>query len=187
MATASIRTSRACTAAMTVSAADSRLYGLAEWVRTNEHANGAISTSLSGWLGEAAWCKRDIMAGARLEVADRPEEEPLADPFRTPRPPSDLSNLGVSRWTTLTVALSAPRWLLKSFSARPFVEVGSHSRWSGRSAGPVRCRSPLWVQLDVDVLRWSPVPHRVDPRSHGALRRRCRSRDGNQNALARVS
>ncbi|HWJ14465.1 MAG TPA: hypothetical protein VNS10_12030 [Gemmatimonadaceae bacterium] len=103
--------------------ADSRLYGLAEWAHTNEHASGAISTSLSSWMGEAAVCKKDVMAGLRLEGTDRPEEEPLADPFRTPRPPSDLSNLGVSRWTILTLAVSAPRLLLKSFSARPFVEV----------------------------------------------------------------
>jgi len=82
-----------------------------------------LTTSLSSWLGEAAVCKRDVIAGARLEVADRPEEEPLTDPFRTPRPPSDLSNLGVSRWTTLTAALSAPRLLKSWFSARPFVEV----------------------------------------------------------------
>jgi hypothetical protein len=103
--------------------ADSRVYGLLEWAHTTEHANGAISTSLSSWMGEAAVCKRDAMAGVRLEGADRPEEERLADPFRTPRPASDLSNLGVSHWTTLTVALSAPRFVAKSFSARPFVEA----------------------------------------------------------------
>jgi hypothetical protein len=102
---------------------DSRIYGLAEWAHTNEHTSGVVSTSLSSWLGEALVCKRDVMAGVRLEGTDRPEEEPLANPFRTPRPPSDLSNLGVSNWKTMTVALSAPRWLLKSFSARPFVEV----------------------------------------------------------------
>jgi len=101
---------------------DSRVYGLAEWAHTNEHASG-VSTSLGSFLGEAAVCKRDVMAGARIEGADRPEEERLDDPFRTPRPASDLSNLGVSRWTTLTLALSAPRFLAKSFSARPFVEV----------------------------------------------------------------
>jgi len=103
--------------------ADSRLYGLLEWAHTKEHANGVISTSLTSWMGEAAACKRDIMAGLRIEGADRPEEERLADPFRTPRPPSDLSNLGVSHWTSLTLAVSAPRLLLKSFSARPFVEA----------------------------------------------------------------
>jgi hypothetical protein len=102
---------------------DSRLYALAEWAHTKEHASGVISTSLTSWIGEAAVCKRDIMAGVRLEGADRPEEEPLANPFRTPRPPSDLSNLGVSHWTTLTVALSAPHFPVSSLSVRPFVEV----------------------------------------------------------------
>jgi len=102
---------------------DSRLYGLLEWAHTKEHANGVIGTSLTSWMGEAAACKRDIMAGLRIEGADRPEEERLADPFRTPRPPSDLSNLGVSHWTSLTLAVSAPRLLLKPFSARPFVEA----------------------------------------------------------------
>jgi hypothetical protein len=104
-------------------ATDSRVYALAEWAHTNERANGAVTTSLSSWLGEAAWCKRDVTAGVRLEATDRPEEERLADPFRTPRPPSDLSSLGVSRWTTLTLALSAPRLSVEWLSARPFVEV----------------------------------------------------------------
>jgi hypothetical protein len=102
---------------------DSRLYGLAEWAHTNENANDAISTSLTSFLGELWACKRDVIAALRIEAADRPEEERLANPFRTPRPASDLSNLGVSHWTTLTAALSAPRFLLRSFSARPFVEL----------------------------------------------------------------
>lgn len=114
---------------------DSRLYGLLEWARTNDHAHGAISTSLTSWMGEAAACKRDVIAALRLEGADRPEEERLDDPFRTPRPPSDLSNLGVSHWTTLTVALSAPRLLAKSFSARPFVEVARIHAGAGDPPG----------------------------------------------------
>lgn len=110
-------------------------YALAEWARTDERAGGRLTTRLSTWLGEAAVCHNGFIAAARLEQTDRPEEEQLADPFRTPRPPIDLSNLGVSRWTTLTVSLSPPavsRWFL---SGRPFVEVARIGAAPGNPAG----------------------------------------------------
>ncbi|MGH7618420.1 MAG: hypothetical protein ACREPM_14460 [Gemmatimonadaceae bacterium] len=98
-------------------------YAMAEWAHTNEQAGGRVTTRLGTWLGEAAACRDGFVGAARLERADRPEEEPLADPFRTPRPPVDFTNLGVSQWTTLTVSLSPPavhQWFVVG---RPFVEV----------------------------------------------------------------
>ncbi|MGH7622969.1 MAG: hypothetical protein ACREMU_11565, partial [Gemmatimonadaceae bacterium] len=85
------------------------LYGLLEWERTGERDQGSLITRLGSVLGEAAACRSGIVAAARLERTDRPEEEQTLDPFRAPRPEVDLSNLGVSQWTTLTLSLSAPR------------------------------------------------------------------------------
>ena len=98
-------------------------YAMAEWARTDERAAGRLTTRLGSWLGEAAACRAGMIAAARLERTDRPEEEAQTDPFRTPRPPIDLSNLGVSRWTTLTLSLSSPALLWRFLSGRPFVEV----------------------------------------------------------------
>ena len=57
------------------------------------------------------------------------------DPFRTPRPSVDLSNLGVSRWTTFTLSLSAPQRASAAFSARPFVEVERIGAAAGNPPG----------------------------------------------------
>jgi hypothetical protein len=110
-------------------------YAMLEWARTDERDNGALTTSLTSLLGETAFCARGIILGARLERTDRPEEERLLDPFRTPRPSSDLANLGVSRWTTITGSISAPSVRAGIASARPFVEVARINVAPGNPAG----------------------------------------------------
>jgi hypothetical protein len=110
-------------------------YAMLEWARTNERDRDTPTTSLSSLLGETAVCRTGVIVAVRVERTDRPEEEPLADPFRTPRPSSDLSNLGVSRWTTFTAALSAPRLARGPLSGRPFVEVARIGVAAGRPAG----------------------------------------------------
>jgi hypothetical protein len=101
----------------------SRQYALVEWAHTNDTDRGTTINALYSVLGEAAVCRADAILAARLERTDRPEEEPTSDPFRTPRPPSDLSNLGVSTWTTLTVAVASPAINARFLRARPFIEV----------------------------------------------------------------
>lgn len=98
-------------------------YAMLEWAGTGERDHGRLITSLRSLLGEAAYCRRDVVIAARVEQTDRPEEEPLSDPFRTPRPSTDLSNLGVSRWTTGTLSVDAPAFVAGWFSGRPFVEI----------------------------------------------------------------
>jgi hypothetical protein len=110
-------------------------YAMLEWARTDERDSGVLTTKLSSLLGEAAVCARGVVFGGRLERTDRPEEERLADPFRTPRPSSDLANLGVSRWTTLTASLAAPRVARGFISGRPFVEVARIGVVPGNPAG----------------------------------------------------
>jgi hypothetical protein len=110
-------------------------YAMIEWARTDESTHGDVVTSLHTLLGEVALCERGVIVAARVERTDRPEEERLLDPFRTPRPSSDLSNLGVSRWTTLSAALSAPRFDWRMATARPFVEVARISVRPGTPPG----------------------------------------------------
>lgn len=103
--------------------ANSARYALAEWAHTNELDRGERINSIGSLLAEGAYCRAGVVVGARVERTDRIEEERLLDPFRTPRPPHDLSNLGVSRWTTFTVSLASPAARAGWFGARPFVEV----------------------------------------------------------------
>lgn len=117
------------------SSADSWRYFLAEWARTDERDRGRSATVLSSLLAEGAYCRRDVIAAARIERTDRVEEEPTLDPFRTPRPPADLSNLGVSRWTTLTMSVSAPAARWRFVSGRPFVEVARVTAAAGDPPG----------------------------------------------------
>ena len=110
-------------------------YAMLEWAHTDERTGGTTINSLHSLLGEAAACRADVIIGARVERTDRPEEEPSADPFRTPRPPSDLSSLGVSRWTTVTLSLSSPALRWRYLSGRPFVEAAYIGVGPGTPAG----------------------------------------------------
>jgi hypothetical protein len=83
---------------------------LAEWARTDE-ADGFFVFRTA--LVEGAWGRGAHRLHYRFERTERPEEERLADPFRSARPHHDDSNLGTTRWTIHTagyaVALPAPR------------------------------------------------------------------------------
>jgi hypothetical protein len=108
---------------------------LLEYAHTGELDKGEQVTSLSTVLVEGGYCARGVVIGARIERTDRPEEAPLANPFRTSRPSFDLGNLGVSRWTTVTASLSTPAARVRSASARPFVEVARVAVSPGNPAG----------------------------------------------------
>jgi hypothetical protein len=110
-------------------------YGLVEYAHTAERDRGEQVNSLLSVLGEAAYCARGVIVAARVERTDRPEEEQLTDPFRTPRPSFDLSNLGISRWTTVTGSISSPAARTAVGSARPFVEIARIAVAPGTPAG----------------------------------------------------
>jgi hypothetical protein len=84
------------------SAADARSsrYALVEWARTNELDQRTVTSRLVTWLAEASFCRVGVTVAGRVERTDRIEEETTLDPFRVPQPAVDLSNLGISRWTT---------------------------------------------------------------------------------------
>ena len=98
-------------------------YALAEWAHTSERDHDEAVNALGSWLTEGAICRKSVILAARYELTDRPEEEALADPFRTPRPEPDVSNLGISQWSIVSGSLSAPRYSAGWVSGRPFVEV----------------------------------------------------------------
>jgi hypothetical protein len=97
-------------------------YALAEWARTAEYDDGRRGLAYGSWLAEAAARRGIARLGLRLERTDRPEEERLLDPFRSPRPGADVHHLGVTRWSILTVMLEADP-VPGALRLRPFVEV----------------------------------------------------------------
>jgi hypothetical protein len=110
-------------------------YALVEWSHTTERDLGTTITTLNSVLAEGSICRAGVRAAARVERTDRPEEEPLLDPFRTARPANDLSNLGISRWTVLTGSVAAPMTLDGWGSAVPFVEVAHVQTRPGNPPG----------------------------------------------------
>jgi hypothetical protein len=126
---------RSAVARYTHGSGSSTEYAMAEWAHTNERDRGATITSLGSLLAEGSVCRSGVIAAGRWERTDRPEEEPTTDPFHTPRPPADLSNLGVSLWTTVTGSLAAPRLSAAWFSGRPFVEVAHITAARGDPGG----------------------------------------------------
>jgi hypothetical protein len=115
--------------------ASSWRYAMLEYAHTGESERGERVNTLSSLLGEAAYCANGVVVAGRVERTDRPEEEQLANPFRTPRPEVDLSNLGISRWTTFTASLSAPAARMGIAAMRPFVEVARIAVGHGSPAG----------------------------------------------------
>jgi hypothetical protein len=111
------------TARWNQASADRRRYALAEWAKTDaETPFGRPAGSYQSWLLEAAFCRGGPRFATRLERTDRPEEERLENPFRSPVPAHDYSVHGVTRWTTATVSLSTMTGI-HSVVARPFVEI----------------------------------------------------------------
>jgi hypothetical protein len=107
-----------------VSASGER-YLLAEWARTDErdHDRELTVFGYQTALLEGAMTVGPVDLGLRLEQTERPEEERLADPFRTPRPASDLSIAGITRWRTATGAVAFPGATFGPLRGYPYVEL----------------------------------------------------------------
>jgi len=115
-------------------------YALVELARTTDVDRGRDLYTFEAALAEGALCRDDVGAALRWERSDRPEEERLLDLFRTARPATDVSILGVTRWTTLTGAVSLPALRVDLLHAAPFVEVAraTADRTSAAIFDPVR-------------------------------------------------
>jgi len=98
-------------------------YVLLELARTTDVDRGRDLYTFDAALAEGALCRGDAGIALRWERSDRPEEERLLDPFRTARPATDVSILGVTRWTTLTGAVSLPALRAGPMHLASFVEA----------------------------------------------------------------
>ncbi len=99
------------------------LYGLAEYAHTQEVESGRDAFAYRSMLAEGSVSRNGVVLAARIEQTDRAEEERLSNEFRTPRPASDLSILGRTRWTIATVNASRS-FTVATAQFAPFIEVG---------------------------------------------------------------
>ena len=115
-------------------------YALVELARTTDVDRGRDLYTFDAALAEGALCRGDVGTAIRWERSDRPEEERLVDLFRAARPATDVSILGVTRWTTLTGAVSLPALRASAMHVAPFVEVArvTADRTSAAVFDPVR-------------------------------------------------
>ena len=97
-------------------------YGLAEFAHTQELESNRDAFAFQTMLAEGSVTRNAFSFSARAERTERPEEERTADPFRTPRPESDLSILGRTQWTVLTANLSR-EFVVSKVRLTPFAEV----------------------------------------------------------------
>ncbi|MEO7367418.1 MAG: hypothetical protein ABIZ36_05645 [Gemmatimonadaceae bacterium] len=123
-------------------------YGLAEVARTQETESGRDAFEFLTILAEGSVSRARATLSARVERTDRPEEERTSNPFRTPRPETDLSILGRTRWTVMTVNVSRG-FVISKATLSPFVEVGrahveSLDRFSVFDATTFYGSNPMW-------------------------------------------
>jgi len=78
-------------------------YAFVEWARTEERYRKREIIGYGTVLAELLARHRWLTFAGRLERTSRPEEERLLDPFRTSRPPTDLTIKGVTRWRIATL------------------------------------------------------------------------------------
>lgn len=123
-------------------------YALLELARTTDVDRGRDLYTFDAGLAEGALCHGDAGVAVRWERSDRPEEERLLDLFRAARPATDVSILGVTRWTTLTGAVSLPGLRTNAMHVAPFVEVAriTADRTTAALFDPVRFygSSEMW-------------------------------------------
>jgi hypothetical protein len=98
-------------------------YALFEWARTSDYVGSSRPFAFTSLLAET-WARYGWASGAlRIERTDRPDEQRLADEFRTPLPATDLSITGRSQWTIVTARLAATLPVTRGVTLEPFTEV----------------------------------------------------------------
>jgi hypothetical protein len=95
-------------------------YALLEWAQTSE-ADGFFV--FDSFLGEGAWTMGHHRLLYRFERTERPEEQRLVDPFRSARPHTENSILGITRWTIHTAGYGYALRLADLIESLPFVEA----------------------------------------------------------------
>ena len=98
-------------------------YALFEWARTTDYVGSSRTFAFTSLLAET-WARYGWASGAlRIERTDRPDEQRLADEFRTPLPATDLSIAGRSQWTIVTARAAATLPEIRDITLEPFTEI----------------------------------------------------------------
>ena len=100
-------------------------YLLAEWARTRELDGSRTAFTFNSMLAEGSFTRNRVNVAVRAERTERPEEERLLNVFRMPRPASDLSILGRTRWDVLSAAVSRTYVRRRIGRVAPFVEIST--------------------------------------------------------------
>jgi hypothetical protein len=115
-----------------------------EWARTSEAEGFFVFHSI---LAEGAWTLGHHRLHYRFERTERPEEE-RTGPFRSLRPHSENSILGITRWTIHTAGYAFQLKTRDLVQAMPFVEFsyGRIARVGGGLFDPLSFygRSSFW-------------------------------------------
>jgi hypothetical protein len=98
-------------------------YALLEWARTDELSGAHLAFRFASILVEASAPIGPVRGALRFERTTRPDEQRLADPFRSPRPLLDFSIEGRSRWDVVTMSLVADARAEARAALEPFAEV----------------------------------------------------------------
>lgn len=111
------------TSARFASTSSRRPYLLVEWAMTDSYSASFRTFRLSTALAEGAVRLGATELGARVERTERPEEERALNPYRTLRPPHDLSINGITRWAVASVRVAYPLLTTAGFGSGVFSEV----------------------------------------------------------------
>jgi hypothetical protein len=127
-----------------------RRYALVEGARTTHYVGSSPGYSFNSFLAEAESGIGPVLAAGRLEVTERPDEERLTDPFRTPLGGHDFSILGRTRWTIVSTRVAAPFSLPSRVAIVPFIELAHHwvretLRPSGFSPAEFYGSDRIWI------------------------------------------
>ena len=96
------------------------VYGMLEWARSSEADDFFVFNTL---LGEGAWTTGPSRLHYRFERTERPEEARVS-PFRSVRPHTENSILGITRWTLHTAGYGYRLdWRGAPVGTMPFVEL----------------------------------------------------------------
>lgn len=108
---------------------DGTRYVLVEWAKTTDRdpVRSRDVFDYASVLAEGAVQAGPMGIALRVEQSERPEEDRLAAAFRTPRPSTDLSTNGITRWRTVSLHVAAPASRRRTVDATPFVEVAALS------------------------------------------------------------
>jgi hypothetical protein len=98
-------------------------YVLFEWGRNADYAGSMKAFAFTTALAEAEFSHAGVAFAVRWERTERPEEERLADPFRTPRPANDFSIIGRTRWNITSARLIGGVYPSSLGKVSPFIEV----------------------------------------------------------------